>query len=136
MIRNFRIFNSLEESLKLYKQLMPFIIDIRGKKIEFDPGSYTHIVDDKQILKRIYHIKQTLINPDEIRLSHHKKMNFREVYMSKFFVDQNDMAGENFIVVVDKRILNRFWTAFLPTPPYLINVKKGKLIWAPLKKLN
>lgn len=136
MIKNFRTFNFLEESLELYKQLMPFVIDIRGKKIEFDLGSYTHIVDDKQILKRIYHIKQTIINPDEIRLSHHKKMNFREAYISKFFIDQNDVEGEEFIVVVDRRISNRFWTAFLPTPSYLINVKKGKLIWAPLKKLN
>jgi len=136
MIKNFRTFNFLEESLELYKQLMPFVIDIRGKKIEFDLGSYTHIVDDKQILKRIYHIKQTIINPDEIRLSHHKKMNFREAYISKFFIDQNDVEGEEFIVVVDRRISNRFWTAFFPTPSYLINVKKGKLIWAPLKKLN
>ena len=93
-------------------------------------------MDDKQILKRIYHIKQNLINPDEIRLSHHKKMNFREVYMSKFFEDQNDMEGEDFIVVIDRRISNRFWTAFLPKPSYLINVKKGKLIWAPPKKSN
>jgi len=136
MIKNFRTFNSLEESCEPDKQFMPFVIDIRGKTIEFDPGSYTHIVDNKQILRRIYHIKQTIINPDEIRLAHHKNMKFREVYVSKFFVDQNDVDGEDFIVVVDRRISNRFWTAILPTPSYLKNVKKGKLVWSPPKKQN
>ncbi len=134
MSRNFIELNSSQKAFDIFKSLMPGIKDVRGVSIEFDFGSYSHIADDRQILQRIRHIKSTLINPDEIRQSHHKGMQFREIYMSDFYEDEYDLHPEPFLVVADVRVMRRFWTAILPTPGYLNNVKKGKLIWSSPEK--
>jgi len=56
MIKNFRTFNSPEESFELYKQLMPFVIDIRGKKIEGE----IDMVSAKKVKLNYYELGDTL----------------------------------------------------------------------------
>lgn len=129
--KSFTEFNEINEALKLFQSFFPFIIDVRGIKIHFDYGSYAHILDNRQALRRVNHIKQTLVNPDEIRQSIHKDKKFREIYLKKFYKNSQDDTGETFVVIVDKRINYKFWTCFLPFPDYLTKLKKGKVIWKP-----
>jgi len=45
--------NSVEEAFEKYSELMPAITDVRGERVNFDLGSYTHLLDDEDRLRRI-----------------------------------------------------------------------------------
>ena len=59
--------NSVDEAFEKYCELMPDITDVRGERVNFDLGSYTHLLDDEDRLRRIGWIRETLGNPEEIR---------------------------------------------------------------------
>ncbi len=130
--KSFVVLNRVSEAFELYNALTerPFA-EVRGERVIFDLGSYAHICEDEELLIRIKHITETLVNPDEIRRSHHRERPFREVYVNTFYTEEKDTVGEPFLVVLDRRPVLRFWTCILPTPGYLRAVRRGKLIWKP-----
>lgn len=110
---------------------MPAITDVRKEGIDFDLGSYTHLLDDEDRLRRIGWIRETLENPEEIRRDFVKEFPFREIYLNTVYESEEDRLGEPFLVVVDRRVTLHFWTAFTPSERYLQKVRRGKLLWRP-----
>jgi hypothetical protein len=95
--------NAVADALSLYQtHLMPFVEDVRQQRIEFDLGSYVHIVDDEELLARIMHVLETLVNPEEVRRSHHRSAPYREVYINTFYESDEDETSEPFLVVIDR----------------------------------
>jgi len=124
--------NRTSEAFTLFMEMtISPVADARGETVEFEIGGYSHIVDDEDLLRRLRHIRETLTNPEEIRRSHHRGMDFREVYINTFFERDEDEVGESFLVVIDRRPTPVFWTCILPTQSYLRNVKRGRLLWSP-----
>lgn len=123
--------NSIDEAFEKYSELMPDITDVRGERVNFDLGSYTHLLDDEDRLRRIGWIRETLGNPEEIRRDFVKEFPFREIYINTVHESEEDRIGESFLVVVDRRVALHFWTAFTPIDRYLQRVKRGKLLWRP-----
>ncbi len=128
--------NSIDEALALFNQLLvPFIIDVRGEQVYFDIGDYVHLMDDEERLRRVRWIQETLTHPDEIRRSHLKSKPFREVYLAQIFESEHDLAGEHFLVGVDRRLGRLdFRTAFVPKPSYLKQTKEGRQLWPKRRK--
>ncbi|HID61325.1 MAG TPA: hypothetical protein EYP49_01060 [Anaerolineae bacterium] len=104
--------NSVEEAFEKYSELMPAITDVRGGRVNFDLGSYTHLIDDEDRLRRIGWIRETLENPEEIRRDFVKEFPFREIYLNTVYESEEDCTGEPFLVGVDRRVALHFWTAF------------------------
>ncbi len=123
--------NSFEEAFEKYSEFMPAITDVREEKINFDLGSYTHLLDDEDRLRRIGWIRETLENPEEIRRDFVKEFPFREIYLNTVYESEEDRLGEPFLVIIDRRVTLHFWTAFAPSERYLQRVKRGKLLWRP-----
>ena len=123
--------NLVEEAFEKYSEFMPAITDVRGERVNFDLGSYTHLLDDEDRLRRIGWIRETLENPEEIRRDFVKEFPFREIYLNTVYESEEDRMGEPFLVVVDRRVTLNFWTAFTPSERYLQRVKRGKLLWRP-----
>lgn len=123
--------NNVDEALTLFNQLLvPFVTDVRGEQVFFDIGDYVHLIDDEERLCRIRRIQATLTDPDEIRRSHLKSKPFREVYLAHIFESEDDLAGEHFLVGVDRRLGRLdFRTAFVPEPFYLKRVTRGRRLW-------
>jgi hypothetical protein len=123
--------NSVEEAFEKYCELIPAITDVRGERVNFDLGSYTHLLDDEDRIRSIGWIRETLENPEEIRQDFVKEFPFREIYLNTVYESEEDRIGEPFLVVVDRRVILHFWTAFAPGERYLQRVKRGKLLWRP-----
>jgi len=123
--------NRVDESLALFNQmLIPFVIDVRGEGVYFDLGDYVHLLDDEERLQRIRWIRETLVNPEEIRRSHLKSKPFREVYMATIYESEDDLTGEPFVVGVDRKFGRLdFRTALVPEAAYLRQLRKGQLLW-------
>ena len=123
--------NSIEDAFDLFMALLiPSVIDVRGEEVSFDVGDYVHIMDEEQRLERIRWIKETLVNPEEIRKGHLKETPFREVYVSTIYRSKDDLQGQPFIVGVNRRYGGLdFRTAFVPKPGYLEQVQKGRVLW-------
>jgi hypothetical protein len=124
-------FNLVEEAFEKHSEFMPAITDVRGERVNFDLGSYTHLPDDEDRLRRIGWIRETLENPEEIRRDFVKEFPFREIYLNTVYESEKDRMGEPFLVAVDRRVTLNFWTAFTPSEGYLQRVKRGKLLWRP-----
>jgi len=110
---------------------MPAITDVRGERVEFDLGSYDHLLRYEGRIQYIGWIKETLENPDEIRQHFDKRLPFREIYINTIYVSLDDPTGTPFLVVVDRRIVLNFWTAFVPDAGHLRKARRGKLLWKP-----
>jgi hypothetical protein len=123
--------NSVEEAFEKYSELMPAVNDVRAEKIRFDLGSYTHLLQYEGRVQYISWIKETLVNPEEIRQNFDRRFPFREIYINTVYESSDDPFGRPFIVVVDRRITLNFWTAFVPEESYLRKARKGKLLWRP-----
>ena len=88
--------NRVDESLALFNQmLVPFVIDVRGEEVYFDLGDYVHLLDDEERLQRIRWIRETLVNPEEIRRSHLKSKPFREVYIATIYESEDDLTKDD-----------------------------------------
>ena len=128
--------NRVDESLALFNQmLIPFVIDVRGEEVYFDLGDYVHLLDDEERLQRIRWIRETLVNPEEIRRSHLKSKPFREVYIATIYESEDDLTGEPFVVGVDRKLGRLdFRTALVPEASYLKQLRKGRLLWPERQK--
>ncbi len=123
--------NTSDEAFDLFQRLLtPVVVDVRGETVRIDIGDYVHLMDDEERVQRIRWIRETLVNPLEIRRSHLKSEPFGEVYINTIYEDEGDLQGRPFVVGVERRagVLD-FRTAFVPHPQYLQKAKKGKLIW-------
>lgn len=123
--------NTSDEAFDLFQQLLvPVVVDVRGEIVRVDIGDYVHLMDDEERVRRIRWIRETLVNPLEIRRSHLKSEPFGEVYISRIYEGKDDLQGRPFVVGVERRagVLD-FRTAFVPRPQYLQKAKEGKLIW-------
>ena len=96
--------NSVEEAFEKYSELMPAVNDVRAEKIRFDLGSYTHLLQYEGRVQYISWIKETLVNPEEIRQNFDRRFPFREIYINTVYESSDDPFGRPFIVVVDRRI--------------------------------
>lgn len=123
--------SSVQQAFKKYSELMPAVTDVRGEKIEFDLGSYAHLLQYEGKVQYIGWAKETLENPEEIRQNFDKRFPFREIYINTVYESLEDSLGKRFIVVIDRRITMNFWTAFVPEESYLSKARKGKLLWRP-----
>lgn len=123
--------NAASEAFGLFNRLLvPYVVDVRGERVYFDLGDYTHLIDDEERLQRIRWIKAAIRHPAEIRRSHVKAKPFREVYIAVIQADKNEPQTEPFIVGVDRRLGRLdFRTAFVPEPAYFQAVRKGELLW-------
>lgn len=123
--------NTSDEAFDLFQQLLvPVVVDVREEAVRFDIGDYVHLMDDEERVRRIRWIRETLVNPLEIRRSYLKSEPFGEVYINTIYEDEDDLQGRPFVVGVERRagVLD-FRTAFVPNLRYLEKVNKGKLIW-------
>ncbi len=125
--------NTVSEAFMLFNQLLiPFVVDVRGERVHFDVGDYTHLMDDEERLQRIRWIAATIQNPVEIRRSHVKAKPFREVYIAIIRIGEETEA-EPFLVGIDRRLGRLdFRTAFVPELTYFQVVRRGELLWRKL----
>lgn len=128
--------NKVRDSFNLFQdQLVPTITDGRGEIIEVDLGDYMHgVLDHPEMSERVNWIVETLCDPMEIRRHWDRRLQHREVYVNRIYVDEDDLEGELHLVVVDRRLGRlRFWTTFVPRNQerYERLVRKGELLWKP-----
>ncbi len=125
--------NDPKDSLEVFRQkLLPFMLDVRNKRIDADLGDYAHIIlDHPEMQQRVGWIEETLKNPEEIRQHPDKSKSFREIYLNRICASENDTEGTWHLVVVDARPFSKLWTSFLPTAPDYVAMiqKRGKLVW-------
>jgi hypothetical protein len=114
-------------------ELTPGMQEVRGQYVDIDVGDYAHaILGDEDKEARIHWIKETLVNPEEIRSSHLRSKPYRENYLNIIYESEDDPVGMPFVVGVNRRRGRLdFRTAIIPTHTYLKNLKKGKLLWRP-----
>ncbi|GEM_PF-1454805 len=127
--------NHPAEAMGLFQQLLvPFIVEVRGERVYCDMGDYMHLMGDREREVRIRWIYETLVNPQEIRRSHLKSKPFREVYIAFLREEERSEEVTPFVVGVDRRYGRLdFRTAFVPTPAYLRNLRRGRLLWSSKK---
>ncbi|MDZ7361316.1 MAG: hypothetical protein ONB46_11400 [candidate division KSB1 bacterium] len=60
--------NDPKDALEIFRQkLLPFVLDVRNKRIDVDLGDYAHIIlDHPEMQERVVWIEETLKNPEEI----------------------------------------------------------------------
>jgi hypothetical protein len=123
--------NSVEEALSKFMALVPSMTDVRGEEVQFDLGSYAHLLRYEGRIQYIDWIKETLQNPEEIRRNFDRRFPFREIYVNRIYESPDDPHGTPFIVIVDRRVTLSFWTAFISDEGYLQKVQQGKVLWRP-----
>jgi hypothetical protein len=60
--------NGADDALEIFRQkLLPFVLDVRNKRIDVDLGDYAHVIlDHPEMQSRVGWIEETLKNPEEI----------------------------------------------------------------------
>lgn len=129
--RSIVVLNSVEEALDKYRALVPSVTDVRREEVQFDLGSYAHLLRYEGRIQHMDWIKETLLNPEEIRRNFDRRFSFREIYVNRIYESPDDPQGKPFIVIVDRRVTLSFWTAFIPDESYLRKVQQGKVLWQP-----
>jgi len=126
------LYNESDEAFEIFrKELIPYIIDVRGEKVKLDAGDYVHFMEHEYMLSRIRWIPETLRNPEEIRRDFHKYLPFREIYVNTVYCHEKDCPGSSHLIVVDRRQELKLWTSFIVRGDYLKRVKEGELLWKP-----
>lgn len=100
-----------------------------AERDQFDLGSYDHLLRYEGRIQYLSWIKETLENPEEIRQHFDKRLPFREIYISTVYESTDDPTGMPFLVIVDRRVVLNFWTAFTPDEGHLRKFRRGKLLW-------
>lgn len=125
-------YNESDEAFGIFrKELIPWIIDVRGERVKVDAGDYAHFMEHEYMLNRIRWIPETLKNPEEIRRDFHRHLPFREIYLNTIYSNKEDCLGSPLMIIVDRRHALKLWTSFIPRNDYIKRVKGGKLLWKP-----
>jgi hypothetical protein len=126
--------NNPDDALEIFREkLLPFVLDVRNKRIEVDLGDYAHIfLDHFEMRHRVLWIEETLKNPEEIRKHPDPSKSFREIYLNRIYKNEGDAEGTWQIVVVDARPFPKLWTSFIPANLDYVNndSKPRQTVWS------
>ena len=97
------------------------IVSKMGKIVSLDEERWRHVLEHPEMKTQLDRIKETAVNPDEVRASVHDS----SVLLFYKFYEETPVTEKYLIVVI--KSLNR--EGFIVTAFFTDRVKKGGLVW-------
>ena len=97
------------------------ILSKTGRVVSLDEERWRHVLEHPEMKTQLDRIKETAVNPDEVRASVHDS----SVLLFYKFYEETPVTEKYLIVVI--KSLNR--EGFIVTAFFTDRVKKGGLVW-------